>query len=213
MPSTTVCLFQDGRGCSAVVEGEIAGPGQTTGLGRGEDLGSGFAGLNPPELRIGGLQRMLAAAALAEHGVCLGGVQEGQAGEDLAGAGRGAGGFLGEREPGFRVPVTVQGDEALAQRGQAFGGLVTTFPCRADRLIEVSDRGAVVAALGRLPGRAGPSASRPRLQPRAARAARIPGRARGQEGDLAETLPRIGDQPGRGARSNCSSRRLTCSRR
>ena len=64
---------------------------------------------------------------------------------------RRAGGVLGQSEPGLRVPPSVEHDEALAEQGEPFGGIVASFLGSTNGLVEVGDRGVMVTALGGIP--------------------------------------------------------------
>ena len=144
-------LFQDGRCRPGVVQEEITRACQPTRLRWREQVDRRIVGLDAAELSVGGAEGLFAVAAAAEHRVCLGSMEQGQAGEDPADSLGYASRVLGEGESRFRVPPPVEGDEALAQQRQSLGRLVAQLPGGLDSLVKVGDSCGVIAALGCIP--------------------------------------------------------------
>ena len=133
--------FQDRGGVPRVAEEQVAGAREPAGLGRGEQVDRRVILADLPELPVGSGQGLLAALPFAEHGVCLGGVQHGQAGDDGARGARYLGGALAGREPGAGVLVPVERDHAHPQQGEPFRGPVPSAAGGGDGLLVVGEGG------------------------------------------------------------------------
>lgn len=82
-------------------------------LGGREQVDRSVTGVDPLEVRLGLAQSLLALTSLAEHGVCLGGVQHAQPGQDLAGVFRG----VGDPSDGWRGRTAQAGGGCIIDMG------------------------------------------------------------------------------------------------
>jgi hypothetical protein len=188
--------LQDRLGSPVLAEDQVTRAGQPVELGRREQVTGHVARFDPLEARLGRAERTLAACRVAEHGVSLGDVQKRQTGQHVAGPAGRVGRLLRQGEPGLRVALAVQGNEALAQQRVTFGGRIAHLPGSSNRLVIVGAGRGVVASLRGVPHQLAHQRRALRLDRVQLAAHPSCTRLPTEEGHLAQALSRLGQQRG-----------------